>query len=77
MVWNRRGTGEVMTMRCSSDEARGSKMTRATRSETLLAGVYGELRRRPSVGAAERVFALDPPVGKFSADPASYEAGSA
>ena len=32
MVRKRRGTGEVMTMRCSSDEAHGSKMTRATRA---------------------------------------------
>jgi len=44
MVRKRRGTGEVMTMRCSSDEERASKMTHATcsaragRSETLLAG---------------------------------------
>jgi hypothetical protein len=31
MVRKRRGNGEVMTMRCSPDEARSSKMTRATR----------------------------------------------
>ena len=76
----KRGTG-------LQDEARGSKMTRATRtahaggSETLFTGVFEGLRRKfariPSVGAAERVFARQPPLGKFSAKPASYEAGSA
>jgi len=34
MVRKRRKTGEVTTTHCSSDEARGSKMARATRSRT-------------------------------------------
>ena len=55
------------------DDARDANGARGTVGNASLAGFIAKcFARIPSVDAAERVFAREPPLGKFLADPASY-----
>jgi len=81
--WCENVAGNDLSWRCDANAMRHGAPKRRARRERrtrdgrkrFSRGFSWELRRKfariPSVGAAERVFAREPPLGKFLADPAS------
>jgi len=77
--WCETGAGTNLSWRCDANAMRHGAQKRRARDgrNASRVGFLGNCVKRqkfariPSVGAAERVFAREPPLGKFLADPAS------